>query len=60
MIDALDGLDDYQPFHAARAALLAMTGETAAARDAYRIAIATAPTAAEALFLTGRLNALGP
>lgn len=59
MVEALSDLDDYQPFHAARAALLAMTGDTAAAIDAYRLAISTAPTSAEVLFLTRRLKDLG-
>jgi predicted RNA polymerase sigma factor len=59
MINALAGVDAYQPFHAARAALLAMTGDTSAARVAYRLAISTAPTAAEALFLTRRMKDLG-
>lgn len=51
-------LADYQPFHAARAALLAMTGDAKGAAAAYRRAIATAPTPAEAAFLTRRLAAL--
>jgi RNA polymerase sigma-70 factor (ECF subfamily) len=59
VVDALSGLDDYQPFHAARAALLAMTGETSAALAAYRIALSNAPTAADALFLTKRMKELG-
>ncbi len=59
MIKALSGLDAYQPFHAARAALLAMTGDSAAALAAYRLAIATAPTEAEALFLKKRMKDLG-
>lgn len=62
MVEALDPeLAGYQPFHAARAALLAMTGDTAAAAQAYRHAIATAPTPEAALFLTLRLAGLdGP
>lgn len=51
-------LADYQPFHAARAALLAMTSDAKGAAAAYRRAIATAPTPAEAAFLTRRLAAL--
>jgi RNA polymerase sigma-70 factor (ECF subfamily) len=52
-------LSDYQPWHAARAALLAATGATEVAAEAYREAIARAPTPAEALFLTKRLAGLG-
>lgn len=60
MVNALSGpLADYQPWHAARAALLAMTGETLAAAEAYTRAISTAPTPAEALFLTRRRADLG-
>ncbi|MDP5083999.1 MAG: RNA polymerase [Yoonia sp.] len=51
-------LSDYQPWHAARAALLAATGAVDAAAMAYREAIARAPTPAEALFLTRRLTIL--
>jgi RNA polymerase sigma-70 factor (ECF subfamily) len=52
-------LSDYQPWHAARAALLAATGAGEDAAQAYREAIARAPTPAEALFLAKRLAALG-
>jgi RNA polymerase sigma-70 factor (ECF subfamily) len=48
----------YQPWHAARAALLAQTGNRAAAAAAYDTASATAPTPAEALFLRQRRAAL--
>ncbi|NCT13354.1 MAG: RNA polymerase [Rhodobacterales bacterium] len=58
LVEALSDLDDYQPFHAARAALLAMTGDLQSATEAYRHAIATAPTRAEALFLAGRMDDL--
>lgn len=51
-------LADYQPWCAARASLLAMTGRPSAAADAYRRAIAMAPGPAEALFLEKRLAAL--
>ena len=50
-------LANYQPWHAARAALLAMTGRPQDAARAYATAIATAPTPAEALFLSERLKA---
>jgi RNA polymerase sigma factor (sigma-70 family) len=59
MVEALaDTLAIYQPWHAARAALLVMTGDRAGAARAYAQAIATAPTPAEALFLQRRLAAL--
>lgn len=51
-------LSDYQPFHAARAALLARTGDVAAAIDAYQMAIAAAPSRAEMLFLERSLAAV--
>ena len=47
-------LDDYQPFHAALADLLARAGQGAAARTAYDRAIALAPSAADAAFLVKR------
>jgi len=58
MVEALVDLADYQPFHAARAALLAMAGDLQGAKAAYQHAIAIAPTRAEALFLTGRMDDL--
>ena len=59
VVEGLAGaLSDYQPWHAARAALLAMTGKHDAAAAAYGHAIATAPGAAEAAFLKRRLKAL--
>ncbi len=59
MVETLTDLADYQPFHAARAALLAMTGDVQGARAAYQHAIATAQTPADALFLTQRVENLG-
>jgi RNA polymerase sigma factor (sigma-70 family) len=53
-----DRLSDYQPWHAARAALLARTGNLADAAKAYRKAIARAPGPAEILFLESRLSAI--
>jgi predicted RNA polymerase sigma factor len=61
MVAALaEPLSDYQPWHAARAALLAMTGDRAGAACAYATAIAMAPTPAEALFLTRRMAEVAP
>lgn len=59
MVETLSDLADYQPFHAVRAALLAMTGDHQGAIAAYQHAIATAQTPAEALFLTRRMEGLG-
>lgn len=49
-------LADYQPWHAARAALLAQSGRKLDAVDAYARAVAMAPTPSEALFLQRRLR----
>ncbi len=51
-------LSDYQPWHAARAALLVKTGNTTDAITAYQTAISCAPSPAEALFLQRKLEAL--
>lgn len=59
VVEGLAGeLSEYQPWHAARAALLAMTGNSAEAAAAYQQAIAAAPSPAEAMFLRRRLAAL--
>lgn len=56
-VEALSGsLDAYQPFHAARAELLARSGQTTAALAAYQRAIALASSSADAAFLTRRRN----
>lgn len=52
-------LSDYQPFHAARADLLARTGQPDQARAAYALAIAGAPAPSDRAFLQARLDALG-
>jgi RNA polymerase sigma-70 factor, ECF subfamily len=52
------GLDRYQPYHAARAALLRAAGDLAAAADAYRRAIALTETDAERRFLERQLASL--
>ncbi len=51
-------LDEYQPYHAARAALLREAGDLAAAADAYRRAIALTDTDAERRFLERQLSAV--
>ena len=53
-----DDLEDYQPFHAARADLLARTGAISAAYHAYDQAIGLAASQADALFLKARQAAL--
>jgi RNA polymerase sigma factor (sigma-70 family) len=53
-----DQLSEYQPWHAARAALLAKTGNRTGAIAAYQTAISKAPSPAEALFLQSKLEAL--
>jgi predicted RNA polymerase sigma factor len=53
-----DPLADYQPFHAARAELLARTGQTSTALAAYARAIDLAASPADAAFLTQRRNRL--
>src|SRR4051812_35458923 len=59
-IDALgaDALDDYQPYHAARADLLARAGHTEAADHAYARAIELSANATERRFLEARRAAL--
>ncbi|MCB1249175.1 MAG: RNA polymerase subunit sigma-24 [Acidimicrobiales bacterium] len=64
-LDALDGIDaaapdahdrlaDYQPYHAARADLLARAGRRADALEAYDAALARTTNAAERAFLTAQ------
>ena len=56
--DAQAGLDQYQPYHAARAALLRDAGDADGAADAYRRAIALTDTDAERRFLERQLATL--
>ena len=51
-------LASYQPYWAARAGLLARSGETTEARAAYRVAIGLEPDPAVRRFLDGQLAAL--
>jgi RNA polymerase sigma factor (sigma-70 family) len=53
-----ENLTDYQPWHAARAALLVRAGNHKEAANAYKRAIALAPGRAERLFLERRLAAI--
>ena len=53
-LEALEGMDDYQPFHAARAFVLGMAGRRDDALAAYDRAIAMAPTPADAALLRRR------
>lgn len=53
-----DTLADFQPFHAAHAAVLAQAGQVEAARSAYAMAIALAANESDRLFLTERLDRL--
>lgn len=59
-LDEVDAaaLDAYQPFHAARADLLARAGRTGEARVAYERALAMTTNPVERRFLSGRLAAL--
>jgi RNA polymerase sigma-70 factor, ECF subfamily len=64
-LEALDSLDaaslhSYQPYHAARADLLARAGDGPAAINAYRRAIELSGNAAERRFLEQRLRTLEP
>ena len=56
LIDAIDGLDAYQPFHAARADLLRRAGRRADAAAAYRLALELSPNPVERRFLERRLE----
>lgn len=54
-----DTLADFQPFHAAHAAVLAQAGQVDAARGSYAKAIALAANESDRRFLAGRLDRLG-
>ena len=57
-IDAVEGLDDYHPLHAARADLLRRLKREAEAASAYERALALAPNPVERRFLERRLAEL--
>lgn len=58
-LDDVEGLDDYQPFHAARADLLARNDDPDAAAAAYDRALALTTNAPERAFLSSRRAARG-
>jgi RNA polymerase sigma-70 factor (ECF subfamily) len=58
LVDAIDGLDGYRPYHAARADLLRRLGREEEATVAYRRALALEPTLAERAFYERRLREL--
>jgi RNA polymerase sigma-70 factor (ECF subfamily) len=55
VVDAIDGLQRFHLWHAARADLLRRLGRNAEAADAYEAALGCEPAAAERRFLTRRL-----
>ena len=58
-IDGLSGLDDYQPYHAARADLLRQLGRSMEAASAYSAALALTTSSPEQRFLERRLREVG-
>jgi RNA polymerase sigma-70 factor (ECF subfamily) len=56
LIDAIDGLDGYVSYHAARADLLRRLGRAEEARRAYERAVALAPEGPERTYLARRLG----
>jgi RNA polymerase sigma-70 factor (ECF subfamily) len=54
-----DALPDFQPFHAAHAAVLAQAGQKDAARRAFETAMALATNDSDRRFLAGRMARLG-
>jgi RNA polymerase sigma-70 factor (ECF subfamily) len=58
-IDAIEGLDDYQPLHGARAELLRRLDRDAEATEAYERALTLASNPVERRFLERRLGAIG-
>ena len=54
IIDAIEGIDSYQPLHAARADLLRRVGDTAGAEAAYERAIELSSNPVQRSFLERR------
>jgi RNA polymerase sigma-70 factor (ECF subfamily) len=59
LIDAIEGLDDYQQMHGARAELLFRLGREAEAAEAYERALELTPNAVERRYVERRLAGLG-
>jgi len=60
LMEAIEGLDDYQPLHGARADLLRRLGRAAEAAEAYRRALELTGNEVERRFLERRLASLAP
>ena len=58
LIEAIEGLDGYQPLHAARGELLSRLGRRDEALAAYRRALELTTNPVQREYLTGRLRAL--
>jgi RNA polymerase sigma-70 factor (ECF subfamily) len=58
LIEATEGLDDYQPLHGARADLLTRLGRNQEAAAAYERALTLDPNPVERRFLARRLASL--
>ncbi len=58
LIDAIEGLDDYQPLHAARADLLRRLGRDPEAATAYERALALSENPAERRYIESRIAGL--
>lgn len=59
LIDAIEGIDDYQPLHAAQADLLRRLGRDAEAAAAYKRALALSENPTERRFIQARTAGLG-
>jgi RNA polymerase sigma-70 factor, ECF subfamily len=60
LIEAIEGLDDYQPLHTARADLLRRLGRDEEATQSYRSALDLTPNPVERRFLERRLGEVTP
>ena len=58
IVDGIEGLDGYQPFHSTRAELLRRLDRTADARDAYRRALELTENPVQRAFLERRIAEL--
>jgi RNA polymerase sigma-70 factor (ECF subfamily) len=59
LIDAIEGLDRYAPFHVSRADLLARLGRNSEAVDAYRRGLELSSNPVQRAFLERRIEELG-